>query len=236
VDWSAHAELLAAQEEEQKRLEVGKTYRANWDLLWDNFRATEEQFVDAQMAFLKKHQAQMSLAEVSQVVEFLRRLRALPRAEEILTAKIDEFAALATDAHPFDTDLFSMSKEVAQRVNAKLDAKVVVKPIPEVVAIMTKEGGWTPSDIRYLQGYTEGDFYTWLQTETAPGLLRQVKTFRERFGGDAAGKDVVARLDAALLKMADRSKADAQRVFTATGLRKPAPPARPTLAFRSGLC
>jgi hypothetical protein len=227
VDWSTHAELLTAQEEEQKRLEVGKTFRANWDLLWDNFQATEDQFVDAQMAFLEKHHAQMSLAEVSQVVEFLRRLRELPRAEEILTAKIDEFAALAVDAGPFDTDLFSMSKEVVQRVHAKLNAKVVVKPISEAVAMMTREGGWTPSDIRYLQSYTDGDFYSWLQTETAPGLLRQIKTFRERFGGDPAGKDVVAKLDTALLKMADRSKADAQRVFTATGLRKPAPPPAP---------
>lgn len=223
VDCSAHAKLLASQEEEQKRLELGKAYRANWDLLWDNFQATEDQFIEAQMAFLEQHYAQMNLAEVSQVVEFLRRLRGIPRAEEILTAKIDEFAALTADVHPLDVNTFSISMEVAQRVNAKIEAKLVVKPIPEAMAMMTKEGGWNSSDLRYLLRYSEGDFYNWLSTESNPGLLRQVKTFRERFGGDDTGKVIVAELDAALLKMADRSKADAQRVFTGTGLRKPAP-------------
>ncbi len=220
VDWEKNGDLLQKQEDEQIRLEKGALYHANWNLLWDNFQTTQEQFVDTQLTFLRQHAATMSLNEVSQLVEFLRRLQVKsPEAEAILTTKIDQVVEACAVVTDIDRDFYGLSKEVTEEIQKKLEAKVIIKPIPEAVALLADKSGWNSSDLVYLARYTEKDFLDWLLTEKDPGLLRNVKKLRERFGNDAAGKPIIEKLDGALRQLAKRSLADAQRVAIGAGLK-----------------
>jgi hypothetical protein len=134
--------------------------------------------------------------------------------------KIKEFIQGNENADPSDLDLHVLDQEIAKRVRGGLQAVVMRKPIPEAIATLTERDGWNPHDLKYLAGYSSEDFLRWMEADTSERLLRRVKTFRNRFAGDEAGKEIVSRLDAALEQIAQRSKIDALRVHDAVGLPK----------------
>lgn len=224
VDWANYTPLLQAQETERRRLELGAQLHANWDLVWDNFQAPEEEFRERQMKFLREHHATMGLSEVSQVVRFLETLAPNPEAAAILAAKIEAFVQANAETDPFDLTLHALDADLAKEILQKLHDVPVSKALPEAISMLTRDGGWNPRDLRYLAGYQKADFLAWLTTDTSSRLLNRLKTFRERFAGDPAGKPIVDGLDAALHEIAQRSPLDAKRVYGAVGVPKPTPP------------
>jgi hypothetical protein len=217
VDWTVRSDLLAAEEKEFQVNESRAGHRAVWSMFWTNFQASQESFAAAQLKYLEASWHELSLADVDGVAQFLRKMAPCPRIDEILELKIKEFVAGCKDTNAID--LFpNVSSETASKAKQLLSQKNESKPIHEALTIMTRPGGWNPGDIKYLSGTSEELFYEWLISEKSDDVLSMVKEFRDRFGGATEGKAVVAKLDAALHRLARRSKLDEVRVYGNIGL------------------
>jgi hypothetical protein len=221
VDWAAYATLLDKEEAEQARQELGAQYSANWDLLWDNFQVSQPEIIDAHLKFMREHHDSMSLAELSQVVKFLQTFGPQAEAEKFLEEKLDSFVQSNLEADPNDLDLHGVDPEIYSEVKKRLLARIPTKPLSDAFVLLTGSDGWNPGDLRYLATTSSDDFLKWMKTEKSPQLLSCIKKFRERFGNDDKGGPIVAKLDAALHQLAQRSLADAKRVYAGTGLVKP---------------
>lgn len=218
VSWTEADALLAALETEQANLELGVQYRATWDRYWNNFQGSQAEVLDGQRSFLQAHHDQMSVAEISQVLDFLETFGPAPAEEKILIAAVEAYVIANPDPSPFDSDPRGASKKAAQMLRDRQALVVHKKPISEAVVMMTGPDSWNDRDLRFLTTYTEGDFLEWLKTSTDTRLLHRLKTFRERFGENQQGKPIVARLDVALRQLEKRSELDARRVRDGVGM------------------
>jgi hypothetical protein len=219
VDWDKHDKLLAEKERQFHLTGLNAQHRAVWSKLWDNFTASQEEFVEAQIQFLVKNQAELSLSAVDQAVQIVLSFGPNPQVEAILEKKMEEFAAAGIHESRFDA-FHGLTVPTASKVRELLAQKVESKPILEALTMMTRQGGWTSMDINYLSNTTEGDFYQWLKTEKASGIPGMIKEFRSRFGGRPESGAVVERLDNALRRLATRSKIDDIRVYSNIGLKR----------------
>lgn len=210
------------QEKQLALTQLGKKLRSIWDKIWDNFQADQREFNIAMGAFLIKHQAKLSLTDVSQAVEILREFGGTTsELEQLQKDKIDEFVATVKDADINDLNLYAMDKNVVRTVHEKLNALVVTKPISEVVKMMTREGGWNPSDLKYIKDCTADDFYNYLKSSKEDRLFSRLKRFRERLGGDDHTSAVRTNLDEALTKLAKESAINARRIRYGVGFEVP---------------
>lgn len=213
VDWDEYKGLLEQLESEVASVKVQAEWRATWDKLWDNFHTPSADVLAGFRAFLRKHKASLSLNQVSTVVVFLREYAASEPADElILTEKIGAFAKSYAASEPYDRDLMGLDPSVAKRVIAQSKANRGTKSISEVMANMTRSGGWNPSEAEYLQKTTKADFLAWLKAETRAGFLGDLAEFRSRLGSDAVGRSVLKKLDGALRQLGKRSPVDRRRV------------------------
>jgi hypothetical protein len=218
VDWEKNEELFVAQERHYHLSDINIRHRVIWSMLWANFSAPEEAFVKAQQEFLEKYKNELSLSEIDQVAKSMRLFGGNAQIDQILEEKIAAFAAKAAGKSDH-WDLFhNLTPETSSKVQELIARNVESKPILEAITMMTRPGGWNPSDIRYLANVTEDQFFEWLVAETAPDVLSNVKEFRSRFGGRPESDDVVERLDGALRRLAGRSKIDDVRVYSNIGL------------------
>lgn len=211
---------LDAMELEQVQRERDHEHHRTWDLLWDNFQASQQEFVDKQLAFLKANAATGHIRELGQVVSVLRQVGSYPEAEAILEAAIvkivqsidrSQLPTLSLHAVPEE-----IAKEIARRVNAKKPEK---KPIPMVFADMTGRDGWNPSAVENLDGYSAEDFYEWMAAEKSEGFLGRLKIFRQRISAQQTQTKVPELLDAALSKLARRSDFDKLRITVGVGIK-----------------
>ncbi|HWZ93764.1 MAG TPA: hypothetical protein VNW30_01095 [Opitutaceae bacterium] len=221
VEWDAYKAILEEMEADHRRTELAASSHATWDKLWDNFQAPADEVLAGLRSFLEANAGKLSLNEVAQLVMFLGEYSPRVSDKKILDEKIAAFVTSARNNNSLDFDLISMDPKVAAQVQKEIAKNVEAKPIMEVVNQMTAPGGWNPSDVRSLDGYTRDDFLTWLKSESSLGLLSKLAEFRTRLGGDAAGQGVLKRLDWALRKMEKRSRLDARRVHIGAKLPKP---------------
>lgn len=223
VEWHTHTELLATQEKRLRLKDVTAMYGNVWGLLWENFRANQQEFADATLAFIEKHFHELSVWEVDEVAQFHAKLGPSPRMDDFLERKISEFAQAYDGDSLSDFAIRPLSAPTAQKVNALLGTKTVSKPITEAIVLMSQGNSWHPRDIRYLSTYTADDFYRWLETDQGNGLLHRIKEFRSRFADNADAKPVIARFDEALHRIAARSQLDDIRVYSNIGLERKMP-------------
>lgn len=217
VDWSQHSKILASQERDYHLSAIKREHGDIWSKLWNNFQASEEDFVSAQLSFLKKHAKDLSLSDVDQVAQVVRQLKKNDEIEAILDAKIAEFASNYKDDDRFDS-FHNISIETASRVRTLFLVKTKSIPIMEAINMMTRSEGWNPGDIKYLSKTTEEDFYKWILSENGEYVLAKIKEFRTRFGGPGDGMPIVDRLDRALRRVAMRSSFDEKRVYGNIGV------------------
>lgn len=222
VDWPAREAKLVAEEKRLKMGQLGLKFRANWDLIWANFQADQATFNTDMAEFIRRHSSKMGLSEISQAVEVLREFGgATPEIEQLLTSKIDTLVAAASSASDIDMEMHGIPGQVIEQVRAKLNARKITKPIPDVVALMTKEGGWNPSDLEFIAHYTEEDFYQFAKSSKERDFLRRLRTFRERLGAEHHGPEIRVRLEAALTKLGRESAINARRVRFGIGFDFP---------------
>lgn len=224
VEWHTHTELLVSQEKRLRLKDVGAMYGNVWGLLWENFRASQQEFVDATLAFIEQHFHELSLWEVDEVAQFHAKLRPNPKIDDFLERKIREFAQAYDDDSLSNFTGRPLSASTAQKVNVLLGTKTISKPIAEAIVLMSQGNSWHPRDIRYLSTYSADDFYRWLETDQSNGLLHRIKEFRSRFLDNSDAKPVMARFDEALRRIADRSDLDKIRVYSNIGLEPVAIP------------
>jgi hypothetical protein len=163
-------------------------------------------------------------------VVFLREYAPDPANELILTDKIEAFAGVHATSEPFSRDLMGLDESVAKRVIVLAKTRRGSKSIGEVMALMTRAGGWNPSDAEYLRKTKQADFLAWLKSESRAGFLGDLKEFRARLGSDVVGRSVLKKLDGALRQLAKRSPVDRRRVYIGVKLepkvkKAAAPPA-----------
>lgn len=224
VDWGAGAKLLKQQDAEKKRAKLAARQQAIWSAVWDNFQSDEATTFARLEDFVTRHRRRMSVSEVFQVAQFLRKFDRGQSVEDTLQQKIGEFVRANQHVDPFFLDLEYLPSELRTILHAKLINTAVSRPIADVIVDVTASGGWNPSDLRFLRAYTEDDYHAWLVSEKRPRLLEKIKTFRARAGAEEGGNEIVGRLDAALHRMASRTKLDAFRIYATTGLARPVNP------------
>ncbi len=213
VDWPRRKALLVKREKQLALTQLGKKLRSIWDKIWDNFQAEQGEFNADMGAFLIKYRAKLSLSEVSQAVEILREFGGItPELEQLEKNKIDEFVAAVTEADFDDLHLHAVNTNVVKMVRDKLNVRVLSKPIPEVVKMMTREGGWNPGDLKYIKNCTADHFYDYLKSTKEDRLFSRMKRFRERLSGDEPAGMIRAKLEAALTKLAKESAINARRI------------------------
>lgn len=220
VEWDRHTELLTAQEKRLRLRDVNAMYSNVWGLLWENFGASQQEFIDALLAFIEKHFHEISLWELDEVSKITAEFGPSPKIDALLDEKITEFVGVFDGVSLSEVAYRPLSPSTFQKINSLLSKKTVSKPISEAITMMTKPDSWHPNDIRYLIGYTADDFYRWLEAERSDGLLHRLKEFRSRFATDARGIPVVSRLDEALHRIASRSTLDRIRVYSNIGLER----------------
>ncbi len=218
VSWVEADALLNKLETEQANIELGIQYRATWERYWSNFQASQADVLAGQRAFLHAHHDKMSVAEISQVLEFLESFGPAPAEEKLLAAAIDAYATANPDPSPFDSHRLGVSKKASEMLHDRRAQVVHKKPIDEAVVMLAGSDGWNSRDLRFLATYTEDDFLEWLKTSTDTQLLHRIKTFRERFNADPQGSPIVSRIDAALRHLEKRSELDARRIRDGVGL------------------
>ena len=221
VVWQNHEQVLNAQEEKLKAGGIAAEHRAIWSKLWANFQASEADFIAAQVAFIEKNLDRLSLSDVDGAVQFVRKIEPNEKLEALLTKKISDTAVQLEDDDVFDGGMRNVSAETVNRVKQGWAQKGVIKPISEALELMTRGNGWNPRDIKYLVNVTEDQFFDYFVSDKGDELLHRIKEFRSRFSSISEASAVMARVDAALKRLAERSKFDAIRVYSNIGLPAP---------------
>lgn len=220
VDFAGYGALLDKAEGTFRQTELGVKLRENWNLLWDNFRAPQEEFILTQTVFLKENFAKIGLSEIGQFASVAKMLGDYPEIQEMLERKISEFVIATQDLEDHEVMyLTTVPTEVAERVfSLRATQSPIPKPIREAIAAMSGRDAWSPNDIRFLTKYSEDDFYQWLLSETKASLLSNLKIFRQRIPDNETGEGVRKKLENALRRLAARSKIDEFRVTSGVDL------------------
>lgn len=222
VDWTKHAKLLVIEERAHALSKLGVKLHAVWDLIWDNFSANQATFNNEMVAFIKKHGKKMNMAELSQAVEILQEFgETNPEVEKFLANKVDAYVAEAGEGALAGLHPGGLAQTAVRMIRERVDALVVKKTIPEVVALMAKPGGYFPGEVKYIAHCTEGDFYKFIASTKDKDTLSRLKIFRERLGNDEPANTVRVRFEKALTRLARESAINARRVRYGVGFTVP---------------
>jgi hypothetical protein len=211
VDWNAFAPVLTEAEEKHGAAQINKMLMEQWSHFWRNFITPQETFVSMFRTFLIDNGKNLRLVDVDTAVSFLRELDQNIDLSLVLEAKIEEYAKQYAAVNPHLRDFRNLQAETVKRVNEKITDNLKPIPVEEAVNRLTKDGGWTPSDVKYLFKTTVDEFYNYFVSSegAAPSTIKEL---RSRLSGDEEGKAVLRRIDEALRRIAKRSKFDAARV------------------------
>lgn len=221
VDWEKHSQFLDQEEGDILRDEVTVTYNSMFDLAFNNFQASSDKVRISITGFITAHLRELKLPQLYQLKLLLAHVGPTKDIDEHVDAMIDEFAIANADSDLTDLHMSGINSELAAKIRQKWESIPVRKPIDEGITLVTRSDSWNTRDLRFLKQYTTSDYLDWLETDSSNNLFYRIKTFRERFQNDVLGQSIIAQLDPALLKMAERSNLDKKRVFGAAGLPEP---------------
>lgn len=219
VDFEEARGILKKVDDSLRRDTLGAESNRNWNLLWDNFKASGADFIAAQTLFLRANYDNMHVASFSQFVEVAEKIGECAEAQAMLERKISEFAERTRDHDDLGFSLNGVTPIIVERIN-NLRATAVPhrKPISEVINLMSNSSSWNQRDVRFLAGYAENDFFDWLTSSTDPQLITKLKSFLSRIGDGVIAESVRNNFENALHRLAKRSKADEFRVRNGVGL------------------
>jgi len=213
VDWNLHASLLVEAEEYCKSSALNAENSKLWTKFHGNFTTPQDVFISEFREFIKKNWRDLRLQEVDAGVSFLQHVDANCDLSDVLYQKIASFVEEWDDSGSLHLHLHNVNPATVERVKDALTANVKNVPIDAAVEKLTKEGGWTPSDVKYLAHTTSEQFYDFLKSSEKAYFLSAVKELRHRLGGSEGGKPILDALDEALRRIAKRSKLDELRVL-----------------------
>jgi hypothetical protein len=203
--------VLAEEEEKYGAIQLNEKLTEQWSQFWGNFITSQETFVSTFLQFLRENGETLRLVDIDTAASFLKGLDPTIELSEVLDRKIAEYAAHYAKVNPHLRDFNNLQPETVKRVNEKIAANLKPIPIEEAVNNLTRHGGWTPSDVKFLSETTVDEFYDYFVSskDAAPSTIKEL---RSRLYHNEESKAVLSRIDEALRRIAKRSKLDEARV------------------------
>ena len=212
VDWKSQASLLIDAEKQYEAGELNSEITKHWSKFWDNFTTSQDSFICDLQEFIQKNWRDLRLQEVDAADRFLRNLDPSVDLSDVLDKKIALFVEKQNDYDSLRPQLHDVSPDTIARVNQRIASSLIQIPIDVAIEQLTRNGGWNPSDVKYLANRTTEEFYDFFKSSERPHFLNAIKELRSRLGSSEDGKPVLNRVDDALRRLAKRSKLDEMRV------------------------
>lgn len=212
LEISNHCTLLNNIEKRKNYSELQAEHSALWNKLSNNFIATAEEFIEGQKDFLDTHYDEIGIFDMEAALRAInavggnidvfdymdKRLRSHVRRMTLIWTRRDE-------AYRGTKELLDRCEEIYWEEHQPL-------PIDEAIMLMTKVNQWATDDFIYLEPQSEDDFYEYFTTTDDPKLIGKIKELRFRLPHSEKGKEILTKLNSALLRVAERSEIDKLRV------------------------
>jgi hypothetical protein len=213
VDFDHHKALLEKKNEQRRLGDINQKHREIWGKYHSNFQSSQDEFVDAQITFLKENVTDLGVRDVASAVKFIQELDDSKDLSAILDQAIDLFVSKVDRLDRHDFDFLDMDSAVVAQIQSRLAEKTPDYSITELFEALAHRDGWNPSDFPYLRRFSEDDFYAWVESSESDNVIALLRRFLERFGGaDGEDAEVISRLKGALERIKGRSNLDAARV------------------------
>jgi len=208
------ARLFDGAEDRANRDDLNEKLSDVWRLFHHSFVPTQQEFVTAQIEFVKKHWESLSVRDVDAVDQVVRELSYDPT---LLTATlekaIDKFAEKATRTDIDGISALGISEATLGAIRMKLGEKKSDETLPSLMQKITSRDSFNAFSIALLRIYSVEDFVDWL-TKDERDTIDMAKHFLERYSGshEHGAMEVVKTFEQALNAMSKRSKIDSMRV------------------------
>jgi hypothetical protein len=212
VEWSSHESLLAETEKKYEANELNGELSKQWSKFWGDFTTPQDVFVREMQEFIGRHWKSLRLQDVDSATRFLKKIDPAVDFSDILDKRVALFVEQHRDDDPFHLDLHGVDPSTFKQVRSLLISSSNQLPIDEAIDRLTRDGGWSSADVKYLANTTADQFYVFLISAKRPYLLATIKELRSRLASGEDGQIVSGRIDAALRRLAERSKLDELRV------------------------
>ena len=213
VNLDPYEEILSKHNERHMHQNINQELRNLWLRYYKNFATTEEEFVKAQVEFLRLNYEHLYITDLAKTISFIQEIDSSQKLNGILEKSIDQFVHSADDNDLRYLYRNPPPKNILKIIEDKYAQIVHEYPISNLMEELAGSNGWSPSKIKYLKHFSADDYFAWFISENELDVVNLLSVFISRFGkDDATEKAVVQEIKSALDKIKCRSKLDKMRV------------------------
>ncbi len=218
VDFTTHTELLSACNEATKRQDIHQKWNQVLAAYNANFGCSQAKFVQRMKSFLRKHGRELHIRETGFAIDLLTRLDPEFDGESLLDGAIERLATERIRLHRHDAELHNLPPNLVDRIMKRFAGKAKRRPLEDLFAVLTGEGGYNSSDLESLARFSEEELERWISSDAKAEVISLLSEFRSRFETqEEPAKEVLTKIKNILGRLASRSELDAMRVRSILG-------------------
>ncbi|MGD9489871.1 MAG: P-loop NTPase fold protein [Calditrichaceae bacterium] len=180
--------MLKDLNEKEVKYKISETLGEIWRIYNSNFIGTSDRFINKATEYLNEYSGGLSERDLNQICTFLQELD-----NSIDTTRWkDNFIKTNIEKFKFDdlNRIMSMTNDqnIIKYLTDKIDELKESKTIKSIVYYIVEHSGWNPTDLIFLDNYSEDDYLNWLRNESDQNLLIYLRDFLKTFNSNSAEK------------------------------------------------
>lgn len=204
--------------------ELNEKHVEIWQLYHHSFAPSQDEFVRAQVEFLKAHCEDLRVQDVYAAIEVVQQLVGeTDELKGILRRAIDAAPKSFDPQDPRDRYSDRLPEAIRNEIIAKVREAKPRESLPILAESLGGNSGYTSAKFADLSTYSTQDFVDWLKADRSRDTINLVNEILQRAHSTTGYNTpvVIERLKAALWELRSRSKIDEMRVdiFALKGLR-----------------